>query len=208
VEGLGDLAYPRICLEHRRRTGMVFQSHELIGRQTALANVLQGRLGYHPSLRTVFPLSSGEVRLALHCLERVGMLRLAQSRVDRLSGGERQRVGIARALAQEPRLLLADEPVASLDPTNAERVLALLRHICREDGLTAAMSLHQVNYARKFADRVIGLRQGSVVFDGPPGALTQDVLSEIYLGSESPPRAESPEGGGPDASEAPIQEAR
>jgi phosphonate transport system ATP-binding protein len=135
------------------------------------------------------------------------MLGQAHSRVDRLSGGERQRVGIARALTQEPQLLLADEPVASLDPANAEQVLALLRRICREDGLTAAMSLHQVNYARKFADRVIGLRVGRVIFDGPPGALTQDVLDEIYEGTESSSRRVAAEDRGSGASEAPIKEA-
>jgi phosphonate transport system ATP-binding protein len=180
VEGLGDLADERCRRGHRRRTGMVFQSHQLIGRLSALRNVLQGRLGYHSTLRSLFPSSSSELRLALHSLERVGLLEKAQARADQLSGGERQRVGIARALAQQPTLLLADEPIASLDPVNGERVLALLHRICREDGLTAAISLHQVAFARRFADRIIGLQAGRVVLDGPAEGLTEEALGELY----------------------------
>jgi len=121
-----------------------------------------------------------EVRFALHCMERVRMLEKAQVRADRLSGGERQRVGIARALAQEPELLLADEPVASLDPVNGERILSLLHQICHEDDLTAVISLHQVELARRFADRIVGLREGRVVFDGSPQTLTDKRLGDLY----------------------------
>lgn len=159
---------------------MVFQSHHLIGRLTALANVLKGRLGRHSTLRSLFPASSLEVRLGLHCLERVGVLEKAQVKADQLSGGERQRVGIARALIQEPELLLADEPVASLDPVSGERILSLLHRICREDGLTAVISLHQVEFARRFADRIVGLREGRMVFDGPALALTEERLGVLY----------------------------
>lgn len=180
VDGVGDLADERCRGAHRRRTGMVFQSHQLIGRLTALKNVLKGRLGYHSTIRSLFPSSALEVRLALHCLERVGMLEKSQTRADQLSGGERQRVGIARAVVQEPTLILADEPVASLDPVNGDRVLALLHRICREDRLTAAISLHQVEYARRFADRIVGLRDGRVAFDGAPDSLTEEALREIY----------------------------
>jgi phosphonate transport system ATP-binding protein len=180
VDGLGDLADERCRRTHRRRTGMVFQSHQLIGRLSALKNVLNGRLGYHSTLRSLFPASSSELRLALHSLERVGLLEKARARADQLSGGERQRVGIARALVQQPTLLLADEPVASLDPVNGERVLALLHRICREDGLTAAISLHQVSFARRFADRIIGLREGRVVLDAPAEGLTEEMLGELY----------------------------
>jgi phosphonate transport system ATP-binding protein len=192
VEGIGDLAEERGWRLHRRRTGMVFQSHQLIGRLSVLGNVLMGRLGYHSTIRSLFPSAPYEVRLALHCLERVGVLEKAQVRADRLSGGERQRVGIARALVQEPTLLLADEPVASLDPVNGERILALLHRICREDGLTAAISLHQVALARRFADRIIGLRSGRVVFDGPPDALTEELLEDLYRmkgARDGPPRS-------------------
>jgi phosphonate transport system ATP-binding protein len=190
VEDLGDLAHPRRLRAHRRRTGMIFQSHQLIGRLSVLANVLNGRLGYRSTLRSLFPSSSLDVRSALHCLERVGLLDKSQTRADQLSGGERQRVGIARALVQEPTLLLADEPVASLDPVTGERILTLLHRICREDGLTAAISLHQVEYARRFADRIIGLRGGRVVFDGPPDALDEETLGAIY--SDHPPVLREP----------------
>ena len=184
VDSLGDLADASTRRAHQRRTGMVFQSHQLIGRLSALENVLTGRLGYHSLLRSLFPASRLETRLALHCLERVDLLGRARTRADQLSGGERQRVGIARALAQEPTLLLADEPVASLDPVNGERVLFLLHRICREDGLTAAVSLHQVDFARRFADRTVGLSGGQVVFDGAPEALTEEVLAGIYPSGE------------------------
>ena len=191
AEGVGDLTQGRALRLHRRRTGMVFQSHQLIGRLSALGNVLKGRLGHHSTLRSLFPSSSYEVRLALHCLERVGLLGKEQVRADRLSGGERQRVGIARALVQEPTLLLADEPVASLDPVSGEAILSLLDRICREDGLTAAISLHQVAFARRFADRIIGLRSGRVAFDGPPEALTEEALADLYRkkgARDGPPR--------------------
>jgi phosphonate transport system ATP-binding protein len=165
---------------HRRATGMIFQQHQLIGRQSALANVLLGRIGYHPAWRTLFSLPRAERQRALECLERVGLLPKAQERVDRLSGGQQQRVGIARALAQQPRLMLADEPVASLDPTTAHRVLTQLKRIGAEDGITTVVSLHQVELARAFADRVIGLAHGRVVFDGAPQALSDAVLRSIY----------------------------
>ena len=155
---------------HRRRTGMVFQQHQLIGRLSVLANVLTGRLGYHSGLRTLLPFSAAEKRLALAAIERVGLLDHALRRADQLSGGQQQRVGIARALAQQPAIVLADEPVASLDPATAERVLALLHRICREDGITAVVSLHQLEFARRFADRIVGLARGEVVFDGPPAS--------------------------------------
>jgi phosphonate transport system ATP-binding protein len=180
VDGLGILSDARARRAHQRRTGMIFQSHQLIGRWSALDNVLLGRLGYHGAFRSLLPASRKETRLALHCLERVDLLSKARSRADQLSGGERQRVGIARALAQEPSVMLADEPVASLDPVHGERVLALLHRVCREDGLTAALSLHQLEFVRRFADRVVGLAAGRVVFDGPTGALTEEALVEIY----------------------------
>jgi phosphonate transport system ATP-binding protein len=188
AEDLGDLADGKRRRAHRRRTGMIFQSHQLIGRLSALANVLKGRLGYHSTLRSLFPASPREQRLGLHCLDRVRLLDKAHVRADRLSGGERQRVGIARALVQEPELLLADEPVASLDPVNGERVLSLLHQICREDGLTAVISLHQVELARRYGDRIVGLREGRIAFDGPPGALTEERLGDLYRRSAPSPR--------------------
>lgn len=180
VKGLGILDDRRRLHEHRKHTGMIFQQHQLIGRQSALANVLLGRIGYHAAWRSLFPLPRAERRIALECLERIGLLHKALERADRLSGGQQQRVGIARALAQRPRLMLADEPVASLDPATAHDVLAQLRRIGHEDGITTVVSLHQVDLAQTYADRIIGLAQGRVVFDGPPAELTPAMQRIIY----------------------------
>ena len=144
----------------RRETGMIFQQHQLIERQTALQNVLMGRLGYHSFFRTLFPLSKAEQELGLQCLKRVGLLDKALCRVDELSGGQQQRVGIARVLAQKPKTILADEPVASLDPATADKVLNLIHTICKEDGISAVVSLTQVDLAKKYGDRIIGLAAG------------------------------------------------
>lgn len=129
VSELGNLQNRRALQAHRRRTGMIFQQHQLIGRLSALQNVLMGRIGYHTTLRSLLPLSKEEQAIGLHSLDRVGLLHKALSRVDQLSGGQQQRVGIARALTQQPRLILADEPVASLDPATADKVLAMLHQI-------------------------------------------------------------------------------
>ena len=183
VTGLGSLQSRKVLQQHRRQTGMIFQQHQLIGRHSALQNVLMGRLGYHSTLRSLFPLSAQEQAIGLHGLERVGLLHKALTRVDQLSGGQQQRVGIARALAQQPHLILADEPVASLDPATAQSVLTLLHDICKKDRLTAIVSLHQVNLARMFADRIVGLRQGQVVFDGTAAQLTEEAQSALYAKS-------------------------
>ena len=180
VKGLEALTEPEALRIHRRQTGMIFQQHQLIGRRTALQNVLMGRLGYHSTFRSLFPLPRQEQTIGLQSLERVGLLDKALSRVDQLSGGQQQRVGIARALAQQPRLILADEPVASLDPATAEKVLALLHRICIEDGISAVVSLHQVDLATRFADRIIGLSHGRVVCDAAPEQLTADHVAELY----------------------------
>lgn len=189
--GIGALSEPGNLRRHRRQTGMVFQQHHLIGRLSVLANVLMGRLGYHTALSTLAPWSRIEKEGALAALDRVGLLDRALDRADQLSGGQQQRVGIARALVQQPKVLLADEPVASLDPTTAERLLALLHGICRSDGLTLIVSLHQVEYARQFADRIVGLQAGSVVFDGAPAELTPERAQSLYraAGEPSPKRS-------------------
>lgn len=167
---------------HRRQCGMVFQQHHLIGRLSVLDNVLMGRLAHASSLRTLWPWGRAEKRLALAVIDRVGLLDKALARADTLSGGQQQRVGIARALVQAPRLLLADEPVASLDPATADDVMLLLHDICKTDRLTAVVSLHQVHLARRHADRIVGLRGGEVVFEGTPDRLTAEVEAELYGG--------------------------
>lgn len=182
----GELTNRKTLRQHRSRTAMVFQHHQLIERYTALQNVLTGRLAYHGTWRSLLPMPREDLELAYQCLERVGLADKALSRVDQLSGGQQQRVGIARALAQQPSMILADEPVASLDPATSERVLGLLRDICREDGITAVISLHQLEYAQRFADRIIGLSNARIVFDDTPEHLTTQYLDEIYHRSPNP----------------------
>lgn len=175
----------RALREHRRRTGMVFQQHHLIGRLTALQNVLTGRLASHSTLRTLLPLPRSDRMIALEALERVGLADRALHRADQLSGGQQQRVGIARAITQRPEIILADEPVASLDPETSVKVLSDLHRICREDGITAIVSLHQLELARQFADRIIGLANGHIVFEGTSAELGPAVLDKIYKAGAS-----------------------
>ena len=161
--------------------GFVFQQFNLVKRLSVLMNVLSGRLAYHtfwPSL--LYKFDRDDKRVAIECLTRVNMEHKAFQRADTLSGGEQQRVAIARALAQEPKVILADEPVASLDPKIARQVLTYLKQIAGELGITVLCNLHQVEYAREYAERVVGLSQGTVVFDGPSGKLTDDILQQIY----------------------------
>ncbi|MEM9017895.1 MAG: phosphonate ABC transporter ATP-binding protein [Verrucomicrobiota bacterium] len=188
-----ELGSARSIREHRRKTGMVFQQHQLIGRQTSLTNVLAGRLSRYSTLRSLLPLSSADRIDALSCLDRVGLLEKALQRTDTLSGGQQQRVGVARALVMEPEILLADEPVASLDPATSHALLDLLREICRKDGITLVLSLHQVEYAREFGDRILALSDGVVVFDDDTKALTDDVLTDIYGGTSLEEPAEEDE---------------
>ena len=187
---LGLLNSPSAIRKHRRKTGMVFQQHQLIGRQSSLTNVLTGRLSRYNTLRSFFPLRREDRELALSCLDRVGLLEKALTRVDQLSGGQQQRVGVARALAMQPSLVLADEPVASLDPETSRELLTLLRNICLKDGITLVISLHQVDFAREFADRIIALSAGTIVFDDSPEKLDERTLRKIYqAGKSSEPSA-------------------
>ena len=185
VEGIGELNSKERLLAHRRQTGIIFQQHQLIAHQPTLQNTLVGRLGYHSTWRSLLPFPQSDVQICLEALDRVGLLEKALERVDNLSGGQQQRVGIARALAQKPRILLADEPVASLDPATSGKVLHLIHGICKEYGLCSVVSLHQVELAMEFADRIVGLDAGKVVFDGRPGDLSQDELARIY-GKKTP----------------------
>jgi phosphonate transport system ATP-binding protein len=165
---------------------MIFQQHQLIARFTALQNTLLGGIGRANWVRTLFPASRSEKVFALECLERVGLLEKAETRVDNLSGGQQQRVGIARSLFQQPTILLADEPVASLDPETSKGVLTLMHSICAERGLTAVVSLHQVDLAKAFADRIIGLADGGIVYDGIPEEISIDDLAIIYTRGAAP----------------------
>jgi phosphonate transport system ATP-binding protein len=158
----------------RSEVGLIFQQFNLIRRLSALDNVLVGRLGEVPTWRVMlrrFP--QRDRQLALAALDRVGMLPYALQRADSLSGGQQQRVAIARALAQQSRFVLADEPVASLDPESAKSVLSILRDIARERMIAVLVSLHQVDFAIQFADRVIGLRAGRMIADRPAAAFAE-----------------------------------
>jgi phosphonate transport system ATP-binding protein len=165
----------------RRRMGMIFQEYALVERLTVMENVLSGRLGYvgfWRSLTRRFPQS--DVDEAFRLLDRVGLLHMADKRADELSGGQRQRVGICRALIQDPALLLVDEPTASLDPKTSRQIMRLICELCAERGLAAIINIHDVALAQMFVARVIGLRFGEIVFDGPPDGLSPDKLTEIY----------------------------
>lgn len=165
----------------RRDIGMIFQSFNLVKRSSVLRNVLSGRVGYHSTLRTLLGLfPKQDVELALNALSRVNILDKAYSRADELSGGQQQRVSIARALAQEAKIILADEPVASLDPLTTRQVMDDLKRINQELGITTVVNLHFIDLAREYATRIIGLRAGEVVFDGPVAEATDEAFSEIY----------------------------
>ena len=165
----------------RRDIGMVFQQFNLVTRLSVMTNVLCGRLSYRSTWRSLFYNFTREDReIALECLEMVALGHKAFQRADTLSGGEQQRVAIARALAQQPKIILADEPVASLDPKIARQVLQYLKDISQRFGLSVICNLHQVNFAREYAERIVGLAQGKLIFDGPPSALTDDILNQIY----------------------------
>jgi phosphonate transport system ATP-binding protein len=165
----------------RRRIGMIFQEYALVERLTVMENVLSGRLGYVPFWRSFlrrFP--QADVDKAFALLDRVGLTDHADKRADALSGGQRQRVGIARALEQDPELLLIDEPTASLDPKTSRQIMRLIMEICRERQLPAIINIHDVALAQMFVDRIIGLRAGEVVFDDVPEALSHAALTSIY----------------------------
>jgi len=165
----------------RRHVAVVFQQFNLVGRLSALDNVLAGRLGHVPAWRGILRrFARADLLLALACLERVGLLEHAHQRADTLSGGQQQRVAIARALAQQPDVIIADEPVASLDPRIGAGILELLKSICHGDGVAVVCSLHQPELARRYADRVLGLRAGRIVVDLPAAALDQAALDALY----------------------------
>ena len=177
VTGLGRSDLRRA----RRRMGMIFQEFALVERLTVMENVLSGRLGYVPFWRSFlrhYP--PADVRNAFATLDRVGLLDHVDKRADTLSGGQRQRVGIARALQQEPDLLLIDEPTASLDPKTSRQIMRLIGEVCEEQKLAAVVNIHDVALAQMFLRRIVGLRAGTIVYDGPSDGLTPEVLTRIY----------------------------
>jgi phosphonate transport system ATP-binding protein len=195
VNGLQKISSGRIILDDevitamheaelakvRQRIGFIWQEYNLVDRLPALTNVLTGRLGHNASFKSLLGYFSAEHRqVAIRNLERVNLLHRARHRSDRLSGGEKQRVAIARAMSQEPKIILADEPVASLDPELALQVMETLARVAREDGVLTLINIHQVDLAKQFADRIVGIAQGVVVFDGKPDELVEGYLDRIY----------------------------
>ena len=172
------------ALRHaRRHIGMVFQEYNLVERLTVMENLLSGRLGYVSAWRAwrrKFP--AADIRRAFELLDVVGLTGFANQRADALSGGQRQRVGIARAVMQEPKLLLADEPTSSLDPKTSVEIMQLLADIARSREIPVLINMHDVELAKRFADRVVGMSGGRIVFDGPPGDLDDGKLKVIYGG--------------------------
>jgi phosphonate transport system ATP-binding protein len=182
---LGDLNVTamsrRELRQARRRIGMIFQEYALVERLTVMENVLSGRLGYVSVWRSFtrkFP--EADIAKAFELLARVGLTDQADKRADALSGGQRQRVGIARALEQDPELLLVDEPTASLDPKTSRQIMRLILEMCQERGLPAIINIHDVVLAQSFTQRIIGLQAGKVVFDGTPEELDDTMLTRIY----------------------------
>jgi len=175
------------CL--RRKIGMIFQQFNIVKRLSVIENVLSGGLGYQPALRSTLRMfSENEKREALINLKRVGLLEHAYKRGDELSGGEQQRVAIARTLMQRPAIVLADEPVSSLDPTLSRLVLDILKRVCREDGITALVSLHTLELTREYTERIIGLKQGQIFFDGLTKELSETIVDSLYQHSSNAER--------------------
>lgn len=175
-----------------REIGFIWQEYNLVNRLSALMNVLTGRLGYNHHPVSLLGYFNREHRdIALNSLARVNMLHRAKFRADRLSGGEKQRVAIARAISQRPKLLLADEPVASLDPELAIGVMEDLARVAREESVPTLINIHHVDLAKKFTDRLIGIAEGVVVFDGPPEALDREAMDRIYRFDKDPQSAEA-----------------
>lgn len=172
---------PAEIRQQRRSIGMVFQEYNLIERLSVIDNVLTGRLGYTGTLRSIYRMfSKDDVRHAIRLLDRVGLVDHLEKRADQLSGGQRQRVGIARALIQNPKLLLADEPTSSLDPKIAREVICLIKEIAGELQIPVLCNMHDINLALECATRVIGLQDGEKKFDGAPSDLDKPALAEIY----------------------------
>lgn len=167
--------------DQRRKVGMIFQNYNLVYSLSVLQNVLHGRLGYMSGLKGIFGLYSEEDKKeALDLLKEMGLEQFSYNRASDLSGGQKQRVGIARAIMQSPKLLLCDEPIASLDPSSAKTIMELLHDMTQKRNIACIVNLHQLDVAMKYSSRIIGLSKGEVVFDGTPGQLTDEMIEKIY----------------------------
>ncbi len=167
--------------KERRKMGMIFQEYALVDRLTIMENVMSGRLGYMGFWKSFFrKYPQADIDEAFRLLERVGLDHMVDKRADELSGGQKQRVGIARALIQDPEVILIDEPTASLDPKTSRQIMRLISELCRERNLSAIVNIHDVALAQMFVERIVGLQMGEIVFDGAPDELTPDVLTQIY----------------------------
>ena len=183
VESLSGKALRRF----RRKVGMIFQSFNLVSRSTVIKNVLTADVPDMPFWRVLFGIFTKEQKMrALESLDKVGILDKAYTRCDQLSGGQQQRVALARTLNQNPSIILADEPVASLDPVTARQVMSDFVRINKEYKITILLNIHHVNLALNYCDRVIGVRAGEIVFDGPASSITQEQLDEVYNGTAVP----------------------
>lgn len=188
VSVLGTTFEPNRILPLKKRadTGFIFQEYALVERSTVIRNVLNGRLGRMPGWRALLGnVSTSDMEIARSALSDCGIADLADRRVDSLSGGQRQRVVIARCLAQEPRLILADEPVSNLDPSRARDILTLLTSAAQARGATTVFSSHQPELARRFADRIIGMRNGRIIFDVATRDLTEDATTALYVDEDA-----------------------
>ncbi len=185
-EGRDLVQLPRHALrEARRHIGMVFQEYNLVERLTVMENLLSGRLGYVSAWRAWRrKFTAEDIARAFELLEVVGLSGFANQRADSLSGGQRQRVGIARAVMQQPSILLADEPTSSLDPKTSVEIMQLLADIARQRGIPVLINMHDVELAKRFADRIVGMAGGRIVFDGPPQQLRDETLKTIYGGQD------------------------
>ncbi|MRX73855.1 phosphonate ABC transporter ATP-binding protein [Bacillus lacus] len=165
----------------RTKVGMIFQNYNLVKRSTVMKNVIAGRLGHTGTLKSILNLYSKEdMALAYESLKRVNISDKLYNRADELSGGQQQRVSIARVLTQKPKYILADEPVASLDPPTSHQVMKYLKKINKEDGITTIVNLHFIDMAMEYADRIIGMRAGEIVFDGPASEVNEKTFETIY----------------------------
>ena len=183
VESLSGKALRRF----RRKVGMIFQSFNLVSRSTVIKNVLTADVPDMPFWRVLFGIFTNEQKMrALESLDKVGILDKAYTRCDQLSGGQQQRVALARTLNQNPSIILADEPVASLDPVTARQVMSDFVRINKEYKITILLNIHHVDLALNYCDRVIGVRAGEIVFDGPASSITQEQLDEVYNGTAVP----------------------